>query len=126
MEKKKDHDQQYYFGYFKKLYESWEESTNMMMDIWLNSPYMERAFDKSLEFKDYVQNFMEDTLESRCEPKKEGKKVTDTENLIDYIDSLEKKIRDLEQKLESLESKPKKKTTERRRKTKDTNVKENK
>ena len=101
MEKKKDHDQLYYFGYFKKLYESWEESTNMMMDIWLNSPYMERAFDKSLEFKNYIQNFMEDTLESRCEPKKGGtSRAGGKDDLVEYIDTLEQKIRDLEEKLQ--------------------------
>ncbi len=127
MEKKKDHEQLYYFGYFKKLYESWEESTNMMMDIWLNSPYMERAFDKSLEFKNYVQNFMEDTLESRCEPKKAQKESkTDKDKLVEYIDSLEDKIRELEGKVQELESKPKKKTPEKRKKTKDAAVKETK
>ena len=114
MEKKKDSEQLYYFGYFKKLYESWEESTNMMMDIWLKSPYMERAFDKSLEFKNYVQNFMEDTLEKRCEPKKESKE--ENEKLVKYVDTLEKKIRDLEEKLQELESKPMKKTASVKRK----------
>lgn len=114
MEKKKDSEQLYYFGYFKKLYESWEESTNIMMDMWLNSPYMERAFDKSLEFKNYVQGFMEDTLEERCGSKKEAK--TDTDKLELYIDKLEKKIADLEGKIQELESEPKKKTTQRRRK----------
>lgn len=127
MEKKKDHEQLYYFGYFKKLYESWEESTNMMMDIWLKSPYMERAFDKSLEFKNYVQNFMEDTLESRYESRKDFKKSgEDKDKLIEYIDSLEEKIRSLEEKLEQLESKPKKASPARRKKTKDVSQKETK
>ena len=116
MEKKKDSEQLYYFGYFKKLYESWEESTNIMMDMWLNSPYMDRALDKSHEFKNYVQSFMEDTLEQRCGSKKENKKGTDTEKLELYIDKLEKKITDLESKIQELESEPKKKTTQRRTK----------
>lgn len=127
LEKKKDHEQLYYFGYFKKLYESWEESTNMMVDIWLNTPYMERAFDKSLEFKNYVQNFMEDTLESRCGPKKDHKdSKKDNDKLVEYIDSLEEKIRGLEEKVQELESKPKKKTPGTRKKTKDEDAKENK
>lgn len=127
MEKKKDHEQLHYFGYFKKLYESWEESTNMMMDIWLNSPYMERAFDKSLEFKNYVQNFMEETLESRCEPKKSHKdSKADKDKMAEYINSLEEKVRELEVKLQELESKPKKKTPTRRKKTKNGTAKETK
>lgn len=127
MEKKKDHEQLYYFDYFKKLYESWEESTNMMLDIWLSSPYMERAFDKSLEFKNYVQNFMEDTIKSRCEPKRGDKdSKDDKDRLVEYIDSLEKKIRELEEKVEELESQSKKKAPERRKKTKDEAAKETK
>ena len=125
MDKKKDHEQLYYFGYFKKLFESWEESTNMMMDIWLNSPYMERAFDKSLEFKNYVHNFMEDTLERRCGTNKQAK--PDQEKLELYIDELEKKIQDLEEKLQGLEPKPKKKTqTSRRKRKTDDSPKESK
>jgi hypothetical protein len=124
LEKKKDHEQLYYFGYFKKLYESWEESTNMMMDIWLKSPYMDRAFDKSLEFKNYVQNFMEDTLESRCGLKKSNKDSKD--KLVEYIDSLEEKILELEEKVQELESEPKKKTQDKRKKTKDEAAKETK
>lgn len=125
MDKKKDSEQLYYFGYFKKLYESWEESTNVMMDIWLNSPYMERALDKSLEFKNYVHNFMEDTLERKCGSKPEAK--PDKEKLELYIDKLEKKIQDLEEKLQEHESKPKRKTpTSRRKKKTDDTPKENK
>jgi len=121
LEKKKEHEELYYFGYFKKLYESWEESTNVMMDFWLNSPYMDRAVDKSKEFKNYIQNFIEETLESRCEPKKR-----DTDKLIEYIDSLEEKIRELEEKVEALEAKPTRRAPGRRRKNKETRVKETK
>ena len=124
MVKKKDqreHDELYYFGYFKKLYESWEESTNVMMDIWINSPYMERAVDKSTELKSYIQNFIENTIESRCEPKKK-----DADKIAEYIDSLEEKIRDLEGKLKTLETKDTKQTPGRRKKNKDTGVKETK
>lgn len=124
MVKKKDHrehDELYYFGYFKKLYESWEESTNVMMDIWINSPYMERAVDKSTEFKSYIQNFIENTIENRCEPKKK-----DADKMSEYIDSLEEKIRDLEGKVKTLEAKDTKQTPGRRKKIKTTGTKETK
>ena len=120
MEKKEEYEELYYFSYFKKLYESWQESTNMMMGIWLNSPYVERAGDKSTEFKNYIQNFIEETLRSRCEPMKRN-----TGKLIEYIDSLEEKIRDLEGKVQELEAKPKRQAP-RKKKKKQTGVKETK
>jgi len=121
LDKKKDYVELYYFGYFKKLYESWEESTNTMMDIWLNSPYMDRAVDKSMEFKNYIHNFIEETLESRC-----GPKTGNTDKLKEYIDSLEENIRDLEEKMETLEAKPKSQAPGRRKKNKQTGVRETK
>ena len=109
--KKKELDEVYYLGYFKKLYESWEESTHKMMDVWLNSPLMDRAVEKSSEFKNYVQNFMEQSLENRNIPeRREMDKLINTEmdKLINTIDSLEMKIAELEEKIENLESSPKK------------------
>lgn len=111
MDNKKDYEELYYFGYFKKLYESWEESTGTVMDIWLNSPYMDRAVDKSVEFKNYIHNFIEETLESRC-----GPKTGDIDKLIEYIDSLEENIRGLEEKVEALEGKPKSQTPRKKKK----------
>ncbi|MCC6713051.1 MAG: hypothetical protein IT344_06790 [Candidatus Dadabacteria bacterium] len=101
MSKQKEYAEMYYFGYFKKLYESWEESTNKMMDVWMNSPFMDRAVEKSSEFKDYIHGFIEQTLETRCSPQKR-----EMGRLVDIIDSLEAKIAELEQKIASLESRP--------------------
>ena len=91
MSKQKEYAEMYYFGYFKKLYESWEESTNKMMDVWMNSPLMDRAVEKSSEFKDYIHGFIEQTLETRCSPQKR-----EMDRLVDTIDSLEAKIAGLE------------------------------
>ncbi|MEE8044205.1 MAG: hypothetical protein V3U19_05135 [Thermodesulfobacteriota bacterium] len=117
MAKKKELDEIYYLGYFKKLYESWEESTHKMMDIWFNSSLMERAIEKSSEFKDYVQDFMEQSLEQRNVPER-----NERDKLLNTIDSLEVKIAKLEEKVEDLETKPEKvspKTKSRVKKSKD-------
>ena len=115
--KKKELDEIYYLGYFKKLYESWEESTHKMMDIWFNSSLMERAIEKSSEFKDYVQDFMEQSLEQRNIPER-----NERDKLLNTIDSLEVKIAKLEEKVEDLETNPEKvspKTKSRAKKSKD-------
>ncbi|HVY55723.1 MAG TPA: hypothetical protein VHC46_08210 [Thermodesulfobacteriota bacterium] len=99
MNKKNDYEQIYYFSYFKKLYESWEESTNKMMDVWMSSPLMERAVEKSSEFKNYIHSFIENTLEKRYLPEKR-----DMEKLFDTLDSLEEKIAVLEEKIAGLQT----------------------
>ena len=71
------------------------------MDIWFNSPLMDRAVEKSSEFKDYVQDFMEQSLEQRNIPERNN-----MDKLINTIDSLEVKIAKLEEKIEDLETKP--------------------
>lgn len=101
MEKKKEYSEMYYFGYFKKLYESWEESTNKMMDVWMSNPLMERAVEKSSEFKNYIHGFIEESLEKRYMPHKQ-----DMDRLIETIDSLETKIAELEEKIEDLQKRP--------------------
>ncbi len=121
MSDKKEHQEIYYFGYFKKLYESWEESTNKMMDVWMNSPFMERAVEKSSEFKSYIHNFMEQTLEKRHLPQKK-----DMEKIIDTIDSIEVKIAELEGKIEDIKSEPKKPSPKRRTRSTQKKVKEKK
>ncbi len=103
MEKKKDYEEIYYFSYFKKLFESWEESTNKLMDVWMNSPLMERAVEKSSEFKSYIHSFMEHTLEQRYLPEKK-----DMDKLIDTLDSLGEKIAELESKITDLQTSAKK------------------
>lgn len=113
MSKKNEYEQIYYFSYFKKLYESWEESTNKLVDVWMNSPLMERAVEKSSEFKNYIHNFIENTLEKRYLPEKR-----DMEKLIDTLDTLGEKIAELEVRITDLQSsakKPKPKTKPRTR-----------
>jgi hypothetical protein len=121
LSEQKKHQELYYFGYFKKLYESWEASTNKMMDVWMNSPFMDRAVEKSTEFKDYIHNFIEKSLENRYLP--EGRDVS---NLIETINSLEAKVAELEKKIDRLESTPKKTTTKRRTRSTQKKVKEKK
>ena len=99
IKKKKELDEVYYLGYFKKLYESWEESTHNMMDVWFNSPLMERAVEKSSEFKNYVNVLMKESIEQRLKSEKE-----DMSKLINTIDALELKIAKLEEKIENLET----------------------
>jgi len=99
--KKKELDEVYYLAYFRKLYESWEESTHNMMDMWFNSPLMDRAVEKSSEFKSYVQTFMEQSLEKRNTPQK-----GEIDKLINSVDALELKISKLEEKIENLQRHP--------------------
>lgn len=99
--KKKELDEVYYLGYFKKLYESWEESTHNMMDVWFNSPLMDRAVEKSSEFKNYVKTFMEQSLEKRNTPQK-----GEIDKLLNTVDALELKISRLEEKIENLQTQP--------------------
>jgi len=115
--KKKELDEVYYLGYFKKLYESWEESTHKIMDIWFNSPLMDRAVEKSSEFKNYVQVFMEQSLEQRNVPERD-----EMDKLINTIDALELKIAKLEEKIEDLETHPDIIPTKPKRKAKKTNA----
>ena len=113
MSKKNEYEQIYYFSYFKKLYESWEESTNKLVDVWMNSPLMDRAVEKSSEFKNYIHNFIDNTLEKRYLPEKR-----DMEKLIDTLDTLGEKITELENRITDLQSsakKPKPKTKPRTR-----------
>ena len=99
--KKKELDEVYYLGYFKKLYESWEESTHNMLEVWFNSPLMDRAVEKSSEFKNYVQTFMEQSLEKRNTPQK-----GEIDKLINTVDALELKISKLEDKIQYLQAHP--------------------
>ncbi len=117
--KKKELDEVYYLGYFKQLYESWEESTHKMMDVWFNSPLMDRAVEKSSEFKNYVQVFMEQSLEKRNIPERK-----EMDRLINTIDSLEMKIAKLEEKIEDSETTPKKKSSKTKSTAKESKTKE--
>jgi len=116
--KKKQLDEVYYLGYFKKLYESWEESTHKMMDVWFNSPLMDRAVEKSSEFKSYVQVFMEQSLEKRNVPQRD-----EMNKLINTVDALESKIAELEGKIEELETNPRENSPKTNSKTNKTKTK---
>lgn len=121
MSEKKEQQEIYYFGYFKKLYESWEESTNKMMDVWMSSPFMDRAVEKSSEFKNYIHDFIDKTLEKRYVPQNR-----DLKRIIDTLDSLEAKVAELEEKIEELKSEHKKPSRERRAKVTKQKVREKK
>jgi polyhydroxyalkanoate synthesis regulator phasin len=121
LNKKNDYEEIYYFSYFKKLFESWEESTNKLMDVWMNSPLMERAVEKSSEFKNYIHSFIEHTLEQRYLPEKR-----DMDKLIDTLDSLGEKIAELEGKISDLQASAKKTEPKTRTRTTKKKVKEKK
>jgi polyhydroxyalkanoate synthesis regulator phasin len=121
LNKKNEYEEVYYFSYFKKLFESWEESTNKLMDVWMSSPLMERAVEKSSEFKNYIHSFIEQTLEQRYLPEKR-----DMEKLIDTLDSLGEKIAELEVKITDLQSSSKKPEPKTRSRTVKKKVKEKK
>lgn len=92
-----------------------------MMDVWMNSPFMDRAVEKSTEFKDYIHNFIEKSLENRYLPER-----SEVSQLIDTINSLEAKVAELEKKIDDLESAPKKTSTKRRTRSAQKKVKEKK
>ena len=87
-----------YFSYFNKLFETWEKSTNNILEIWFNSPMIERAVEKSSELNSYINGFITRTVESKC------RNHSEAENIVEYVASLEEKISDLENKLKELES----------------------
>jgi len=74
----------------------------------MNSPLMDRAVEKSSEFKDYIHGFIEQTPETRCSPQKR-----EMDRLVDTIDSLEAKIAELEAKIAGLEARPAKTAAQR-------------
>jgi hypothetical protein len=105
MPEKKKEEESNYFSYFKKLYESWEKSTSQALDVWLKSPLftnsMERAVEKSIEFKNYIQDAMERNLRLRYVPIK-----NDTERVAISLDKINQKLNQLEEKIKSLETTP--------------------
>jgi len=115
MPEKNKEEESKYFGYFKKLYESWEKSASQAVDIWLKSPLftnsMERAVEKSIEVKNYIQDTIERTLKQRYIPTR-----NDTDKLKDSLDKLQEKLKHLEEKIKNLEANPK--PTAERKKTK--------
>ena len=112
MPAKEKEEESKYFSYFKKLYESWEKSASQALEIWLRSPLfrnnMERAVEKSIEFKNYINETMERNLKHKYIPMK-----SDMDKLTGSLKNLEQKLNSLEEKINDLES-TRKPTTERK------------
>jgi hypothetical protein len=118
MQEKEKQEESTYFSYFKKLYESWEKSTSQAVEIWLRSPLfrnnMERAVEKSIEFKNYIHDTMERNLKHKYIPMK-----NDVDKLTSSLKNLEQKLKRLEEKISNLES-----TRKPTREQKNTKIKE--
>jgi hypothetical protein len=99
---KKREGELYYFSYFKRLYESWEESTSQALEVWLKSSLFtnttEKAIEKSVEFKNYIYDIMERTLKQRYFPMK-----NDMEKIINSLDNLEIKLNKLSERINELQ-----------------------
>ncbi|MGQ0793551.1 MAG: hypothetical protein ACT4NX_05615 [Deltaproteobacteria bacterium] len=91
-----------YFSYFRNLYESWEKSTSHALELWLKSPIfnnrMEKAVEKSTEFRSYMQDVMEKTLKYKVLPSS-----TDIGKIADSLDALKERLAELEEKISELE-----------------------
>ncbi len=92
-----------YFNYFKRVYELWEKSASQALELWIKSPLfkntMEKALEKSTEFRNYIQEVMDRTLQYRYFPMK-----NDIDKLAEYLSSLEEKLNKLESKINELHS----------------------
>ncbi|GBD39943.1 hypothetical protein HRbin37_02229 [bacterium HR37] len=92
-----------YFNYFKRVYELWEKSASQALELWIKSPLfkntMEKALEKSTEFRNYIQEVMDRTLKYRYFPMK-----NDIDKLAEYLSSLEEKLNKLESKINELQS----------------------
>lgn len=88
----------FYLSYFEKLYESWEISAEKALTLWFQNPllsnFMDRAVEKSIEFKDYTQEIMDKTLKYRF-----FSLDNDYEKLTDSIENLDERISKLEGKI---------------------------
>ena len=93
----------FYFSYFEKLYESWEKSTSQALQFWFKNPLfincMEKAVEKSLEFKNYTQDIMEKTLNYRYFPVKEN-----FNNLMNQFDKKDMNLVEKDRKPERLQT----------------------
>ncbi len=72
MPEKNKQTKSFYLSYFEKLYESWEISAEKTLTLWFHNPlfsnFMDRAVEKSLEFKKYTQEIIDKTLKYRLFP----------------------------------------------------------
>ena len=98
MSEKNKQAKPFYLSYFEKLYESWEISAEKALTLWFHNPlfsnFMDRAVEKSLEFKDYTQEIIDKTLKYRFFPLD-----NDFEKLTDSIGNLDERISKLEGKI---------------------------
>lgn len=98
MSEKNKQTKPFYLSYFEKLYESWEISAEKALTLWFHNPlfsnFMDRAVEKSLEFKNYTQEIIDKTLKYRIFPIDNGlTKLTDSiENFDERLTTLEGKI----------------------------------
>lgn len=108
MSEKSKHNKPFYLIYFEKLYESWEISSEKALKLWFHNPlfsnFMDRAVEKSLEFKNYTQEIIDKTLKYRFLPKR-----NDLTNLTDSLGNLDERVSRLEGK--TLKAKKKSTTT---------------
>ena len=93
----------FYFSYFEKLYETWENSASQALQLWFKNPIfincMEKALEKSLEFKNYTQDIIEKTLNYRHTPIKNN-----MYNLMNKIDDKEIKFIEKDKKIKQLKT----------------------
>lgn len=101
MSSKTTEEETYIFGYFKKIYDSWEESMTNAFELWLKSPVVasntESAVKKSQEFKNYMYEIMGKTLKDRYVPVK-----SDFDKLAGSLDDLHDKLSKLTESVKEL------------------------
>jgi len=104
----------FYFTYFEQLYESWEKSASKAIKLWFNNPLfnncMERAFEKSTEFKNYTREIIEKSLNYRYLPMK-----NDFLKLTNSLENVEIKLLALEDKVKDVKKADETKTTKKRK-----------
>ncbi|MDA2919798.1 hypothetical protein MYX76_09955 [Desulfobacterota bacterium AH_259_B03_O07] len=104
----------FYFTYFEQLYESWEKSASKAIKLWFNNPLfnncMERAFEKSTEFKNYTREIIEKSLNYRYLPIK-----NDFLKLTNSLENVEIKLLALEDKVKDVKKADETKTTKKRK-----------
>lgn len=98
MSEKNKQTKSFYLSYFEKLYESWEISTQKALTFWFHNPllstFMDRAVEKSIEFKNYTQEIIDKTLRYRYVPiNNDLMKLTNSiEHFDERLSKLESKI----------------------------------
>jgi len=114
LSKKEKQIKPFYFSYFEQLYDSWENSASQAIKLWFNNPLfnncMERAFEKSTEFKNYTREIIEKSLNYRYLPIK-----NDFLKLMNSLENVEIKLLELEDKVKDVKNADETKTTIKRK-----------